>query len=129
MLLSAIQQHVSKYTCITSFLSLLPPPRPHPTPLGHHRAWAGLPVLSSSFPLALYFTHGGVYSLNSSHSLPSLLFPQVHSLQLCLYSCLANRLISTIFSRFHIYELIYIICFSLSDLLHCQVAFLSITGY
>ena len=34
---------------------------PHPTPLGHHRHLVELPVLHSSFPLAIYFTHGSVY--------------------------------------------------------------------
>ena len=45
---------------------------------------------------------------------------QVHYLCLPLYSCPATRFISTIFFlfRFHIYALIYDICFSLSDLLH-----------
>ena len=32
---------------------------PHPTPLGHHRAGAELPVLYGSFLLAICFTHGG----------------------------------------------------------------------
>ena len=44
-------------------------------------------------------------------------FPYICSLRLCLYFYLANRFICTI-SRFHIYALIYGICFSLSDLLH-----------
>ena len=47
---------------IPSLLSL--PTTPYPTPLGLHRApgcQAGLPVLYSSFPLAVYFTHGSVY--------------------------------------------------------------------
>ena len=43
-----------KYICFPFFLSL-------PTPPGHHRAPGGLPVLYSSFPLAIYFTHGCVY--------------------------------------------------------------------
>ena len=30
-------------------------------PLGHHREGAELPVLHSSFPLAIYFTHSSVY--------------------------------------------------------------------
>ena len=30
-------------------------------PLGHHRAGAELPVLHSSFPLAIYFTHRTVH--------------------------------------------------------------------
>ena len=43
--------------------------------------------------------------------------PHGHSLCLRLDSCPANRFIWTTFSRFHIYDLTYIICFSLSDLL------------
>ena len=38
------------------------PPTPlYPTPLGHHRSLGWAPVLYSSFPLAIYFTHGSVY--------------------------------------------------------------------
>ena len=51
-------------------------------------------------------------------SFPPTPCPQVHSLCLHLYSCLATRFISTIFFRFHIYVLAYGICFSLSDWLH-----------
>ena len=43
-----------KYICFPFLLRL-------PTPPGHHRAPGGLPVLYSSFPLAIYFTHGCVY--------------------------------------------------------------------
>ena len=54
-----------------------------------------------------------------AHPSPSLC-PQVHSLQLHLYSCPAPRFIRTIFFflRFLIYVLAYSICFSFSDLLH-----------
>ena len=47
-----------------------------------------------------------------------LLYPQVCSLCLGLYSYPANRFISTYFFRVHIYELVYAFCFYLSDLLH-----------
>ena len=40
------------YTHILSLFSLSP--RSHPTPLGHHRAPAGFPVLYSIFPLVLF---------------------------------------------------------------------------
>ena len=43
--------------------------------------------------------------------------PYICSLCLCLYFCFANKMIYTIFSRFHIYALICDTCFSLSDLL------------
>ena len=82
-------------------------------------------MLCSCFPLAIHFTFGSVYtSLLLSHFVPAYPSPtpcpQVHSLHLCLYSCLSTRFVSTVFFRFHIYALAYNICFSLSDLLHCM---------
>ena len=56
--------------------------------------------------------------IQSSHPLLPPLCPQVCSLFLHLCSCPASRFISTSFSRFHIYALIYDICFSLYDLLN-----------
>ena len=53
-----------------------------------------------------------------THPLLPMLCPRVYSLRLPLYPCLENRFISTIFSRFRIYALIYDICLSLSDLFH-----------
>ena len=54
----------------------------------------------------------------STLSFPSLC-PWVCPLCLCLYSCSANRIISTVdFSRFHIYVFTYDTCFFLPDLLH-----------
>ena len=44
-------------------------------------------------------------------------YAYICSVCLCLY-CLANKITYIIFSRCHIYVLIYDICFSLSDLLH-----------
>ena len=101
----------------------------YPTPLGVTKHRADLPVLCSFFLLPVYLTFGSVYMsvLLSQFVLtyPSLSrCPQVHSLRLCLYSCLALRCIRTIFFlflfffRFHICVLAYSICFSLSDLLH-----------
>ena len=88
---------------------------------------AEFPVLVyNSFPLAMHFIHssGGLPSMgshrvghdwsdlaaaaaavyicqpqssNSSHPFLSLLCPHVHSLGLCLYSCLGNRFICIIF--------------------------------
>ena len=67
-----------KYAYIISFLDL------PPTRLGHHRAPSWAPVLYTSFPVAIYFTHGihicQCFSLNSSHPLLLSLCPQVHSL-------------------------------------------------
>ena len=107
--------------------SLGPPshPRPpfHPSKVttGHP---AELPAPYSSFPLQSVL-QTAVYSCqsqspNSFHSpLPSpLTVSTVHYLHLHLYFCPANRFICTIFSRFHIYSLIFNICFCLSDLLH-----------
>ena len=37
------------------------PPLPVSTPLGSQECQAGLPVLQSSFPLAIYFTHDSIY--------------------------------------------------------------------
>ena len=54
--------------------------------------------------------------ISPSSPLPSC--PHVCSVYLPVYSCTANKFICTIFSRFHIYALIYNICSSLSDLLH-----------
>ena len=91
------------------FIQLLPPGPPshhHPPPL--LPLWviteprAGLPMLHSSFPLATYFTHGGVYMSVLTFQfvprhplLPHPPGPHVHSLH--LYSCPGNRLICTNF--------------------------------
>ena len=76
-------------------------------------------MLCSSFPLAIHSTYvSATLSLRPSFPFPPC--PQVHSLCLCLYSCLSTRFVSTVFFRFHIYALAYNICFSLSDLLHCM---------
>ena len=56
-------------------------------------------------------------SPNSSHPPFPPWCPYVCSQRLCLYFCLANRFICTIFLD-AVYALIYDICFSLSDLLH-----------
>ena len=63
----------------------------------------------------------GCKELEYDWATEQLLFPSVSkvcSLCLHLYSYPANRFISTIFSRFCTYVLIYEIGFSLSDLLH-----------
>ena len=61
------------------------------------------------------------YSFKSSHPLLLPLCPHVGSPCLCLYSCSANRIISTIFLGSITYALIYDICFSLSDWLHSVI--------
>ena len=90
------QHHLSgfgiSHTCayIPSLLSLLTSPH-HPTPLRCHRAPGWPPLLDSSFPRAICFTHGHVYmSVALSQLVPPSLFPdmsQVCSPHLCLYSC------------------------------------------
>ena len=66
--------------------------------------------------------------LISQFILPFLLwYPYICSLCLCLYFCFVNKIVYTNFFRFHIYALIYDICFSLSDLLRlCTTASRSI---
>ena len=71
----------------------LPHTHSHPTPLGHHRATAELPVLHSSFPLAIHFTHGSVYVNVTLSVCPPLFLPlcrQLRSLHLRLYSWAAS---------------------------------------
>ena len=73
---------------------------PHPTPLVVTEYHLELPVLYSNFPLAIYFTHVNVYvSMQVSQFAPPSISPtvsKVYSLCLYLYSCPANRFISTI---------------------------------
>ena len=66
---------------LPSLESLPDPPPPPPLSVITERR-AGLPALRSSFPLAVYFTHGGVYvkATQSLHPLPPLLRPQALSL-------------------------------------------------
>ena len=73
------------------------------------------------------FTASSFRIWNSSTGIPSPPLSLLLHLQ-CLYYCPANRFISTIF-RFHIYVLIYDICFSLSDFLHSlwQCKFIHLT--
>ena len=53
---------------------------------------------------------------NSSHHSPFFLGIHVCSLCLCLYFCSMSKITYTGFSRFHIYALIYSICFTLITL-------------
>ena len=88
---------------------------------GHQapRKAAELPVLCSSFPLAICFTYGNVYiSLQLSRFIPPSLSP-TGSISLFFMSkslfLPCKQVDQYHFSRFHIYALIYNICFSLSD--------------
>ena len=126
MLVSVVQQsesticiHISPYP-----FPLEPPSHPpYLTSLGHCKAptWSPCAMLllpTSYLHLVVYTCRCYSHFAPASPSPPSC--PQVHSLCLRIYSCLATRFISTIFFpfRFHIYVLSYGICFSLSDLLH-----------
>ena len=75
--------------------------------------WAELPVLCSSFLIAILHMVAYMLILLSLFVLPSLPLsrPQIHSLCLCLYSCPANRLIHTIFldSTYMCYYTIFVI--------------------
>ena len=79
-----------------------------------------LPVLYSNFPLASYFTHGNVYVsmvlsqfIPSSRSFPPLCPKSVLYFASVFLPC--KQVHQYHFSRFHMYALIYDICFSLSD--------------
>ena len=58
------------------------------------------------------------HSPKSSHPLPLPQSPKDSSIHLCLFCCLTYRVIVTIFSKFHIYALVYCIGVFLSGLLH-----------
>ena len=107
------------------YLSLLDlPPTPTVPPIlviTEHQA--ELPVLLSTFPLAIYFTHGSVYmSIPVSpfipHPLPSTL--STHPFSVTASLLLSWKQVQVYhFSRYHIYDLMYsIVVFSFSDLLH-----------
>ena len=93
-----------------------------PSHLGHHRALSRVPCAIQQVLISyLFYTYQCIYV---SPNLPIHLTPPfppwcpyVCSLHLCLFlPCKQVHLYH--FSRFHIYVLIYSICFSLSDLLH-----------
>ena len=110
---------------------------PHPTPLCRQTALSWAPVLHSSFPLAIPFTHGIHIMVYISHSVYiSVLIPQfipplptpgphVHSLHLQLF-LLCKRVHLYHFSRFYTHALLYDICllfltcFTLYDRLSVQ---------
>ena len=105
----ALQWSVS-FCCITKWISYtytyipISPPScvSLPPSLSHPSRWTQSTELCGYFPLAIYFTFGGVYmSIPLSHLVPAYpspsQCPQVHSLRLCLYSCPAPRFLMTIF--------------------------------
>ena len=95
---------------------------PHHNPLGCPRAPAWSALLhalnlhwSSILHMIMYMFQ--CYSFKSSHHLLLPHSPKVCSLHLCLFCCLAYRVIVTI-SLNSIYMLVYCIGVFLSDLLH-----------
>ena len=97
-----------------------PPSGPSRSVVTEHRA--ELPVLYRMFPLAIYFMHDSVYmSILISQFVPPSPSPPVSTCPFSMSTSLflPCKLVHLYhFSRFHIYALIYDICFSLSDLLH-----------
>ena len=93
---------------------------PHSTPLSCHRA----PVLCSNFPLAICFTYGNVYvSVLLSQLIPPSPSPNLtaspFSTSASLFLC-CKQVHQHHFSGFHLYVLIYDICFYLTDFSLCN---------
>ena len=117
--------YTTMQTSHISPLPLEPPSHPHShlAPLGHCRAHGGLPMLYRGFLLAIYFTCVTIYVSATLSVHPTLSFPHwVHKsiLYICIFIPALHILHWYYFSRFHIYALIYDICFSLPVLL-CSV--------
>jgi len=89
-----------KCTYITSLLKDLLTPNSIPPLYVVTEYQVELPLFYSNFPIAILHMVMYMfqcYSFNLSHPLLPSLCPQVCSLGRCLYSCPANRFISTIF--------------------------------
>ena len=101
----------------------LPPSSPsHPSGLSQGTSFE-CPASCIKLVLVICKTHMRIYmfqcySLRSSHPRPLPQSPKVCSLHLCLFCCLAHRIVRYCLSKFHIYALIYCIGVSLSDSLH-----------
>ena len=98
VLASATQQQESAVSIHISTPSWTFSPSLHPTPLGCYRAPGWAPCVTQQLPTS-YFTYGSIYVLLLLFSHPPfpLLCPEVSSLCLHLYSCPANKFMSTIF--------------------------------
>ena len=83
--------------------------------------WVEFPELYHRFSLVIslviYFIHS-ISSVYTSIPISQFIPPPFPPWYLCLYFCFVNKIVYTNFFRFHIYALIYNICFSLSHLLH-----------
>ena len=120
----AIHQHESAigiHMSSPSWTSLPPPTSPRPTPLDCHRALGLRSLCYTAHSHWLSMLHMVIhwfqcYTLNlSTVSFSHYIYKSLFCL--CLHCCSENRFISPIFPGFHIYALIYDICFSLSELL------------
>ena len=107
------------YMCSPSWTPL---PR-HLIPLGHPSAPAPSTLYHASELDWWFVSHMIIYmfqwhSPKLSHPRPLPQSPKDSSIHLCLFCCLTYRVIVTIFSKFHIYALVYCIGVFLSGLLH-----------
>ena len=95
------------------------PPRPsrlsQSTSFGCPGSYIKLPLAALHMVLCMW----QCCSRESSHLFLLPQNPKVHSVCLCLLCCPALRVIGSHHFRLRIYVLIYDICLSLSDLLHC----------
>ena len=109
---SATHTHTHTHTHLLSHPVLSHPP-PHPYRWLQSTKRSFHCYTHSSFPLAIYLTHGSVHmSMRFSQFVPPSPWPQVCSLCLHLYSCPANRFIGTIFLDSYICINIRYLCFS-----------------
>ena len=92
-----------------------------PSHLGTRDRWIKLSVLCRRFSWVVYFIHSSVHVLAPIHPTPLSPYPKgsVHLVSTSVSLFLLCRQVQLYhFSRFHIYALIYDICFPLSDLLN-----------
>ena len=113
---SAIQQS-KPAIIIISLLSL--PPLPHLTPQGHHRAPGWAPCVIQQLLISyLFYTWQRIYVDTTSPFIPLFLSPTVSTspFSISVSSFLLFKQVHEYqFSGFHVYALIYGICFPLSD--------------
>ena len=96
-----------------------------PSHLGHHRVLSRVPCAIQQVLISYLFYTQCQQCIYVNPKLPIHPPPcpfclgiDVWSLHLCLSFCFVNKIVYTSFFRFYIYALIYVICFSLSELLH-----------